>query len=138
MRSHTRERTERKSVLAVYAPEPWGFPEMREDLVSLSLAERVGRYRVRAEKAIQTAYLATDPIARVQFFRVAQGWYELADLIERTRESEVIDRAFLDHLRSVLPRKTSSGPDGKPGPSCTPIASASYACKPPASQATRR
>ena len=59
-----------------------GMTSMPEDLVALSVDERVKRYRVRAEKARFAAQRATDPKVCVQIFQVAQGWNNLADMIE--------------------------------------------------------
>jgi hypothetical protein len=50
----------------------------------LSVEERVTRYRVRAEEALEFANRATDHRARSQLLLVAQGWKNLADITERS------------------------------------------------------
>jgi hypothetical protein len=61
---------------------------MPEDLIELSLPERVKRYRVRAEKALFAAQRATDLRMCIQCFQVSQGWNNLADMIEGSREPD--------------------------------------------------
>jgi hypothetical protein len=59
---------------------------MPQDLIALSVDERVKRYRFRAEEALFAAQRATDPSVCIRLFQVSQSWNNLADMIEGSRE----------------------------------------------------